>query len=97
MTNFTLNDGETREIDLGNSATVTITNTSPGGQAVNVSIDRKNTQNQWVSAIKGSAGFGNPFQLNSGQTKVINKVNDLESEHVRVGVAGNGGRISVTY
>ncbi|KQB60944.1 MULTISPECIES: hypothetical protein [Acidovorax] len=46
------------------------------------------------SAIEGSAGYGNPFTVAVGGTKVALKT-DLESEHVRVGARDAG--ITVTY
>jgi hypothetical protein len=81
----------TLEIDLGNSQAMSIT--ANGGKAT-VHIDYKLPSGAYSSAIKGSAGYGNPFQVNNGQSKLVKKT-DLESEHVRVGV--KKANISVTY
>jgi hypothetical protein len=81
----------TSEIDLGNSQAMSIT--ASGGNA-EVYVDYKPGSGAYSSAIKGSAGYGNPFQVNNGESKVVNKT-DLESENVRVGV--RNANISVTY
>jgi hypothetical protein len=80
-----------REIDLGNSPAMSIT--ASGGNA-RVYVDYRGSGGSYWSAIKGSAGYGSPFQVNNGQSKLIQK-KDLESEHVRVGV--ENANISVTY
>jgi hypothetical protein len=89
-TTITISAGSAKEIDLGNSNGMRIT--ANGGNA-SVHVDY-NKNGSYSSAIKGSAGYGNPFSVGNGQTKIVNKL-DLESEHVRVGV--NNANISVTY
>ncbi len=81
----------THEVDLGNSQGMSIT--ASGGNA-QVHVDYRLGSGIYSSAIKGSAGYGNPFPVNNGTTKVVNKT-DLESEHVRVGA--RNATISVTY
>jgi hypothetical protein len=90
MSTININAGSTKEIDLGNSNGMRIT--ANGGNA-SVHIDYK-LNGSYSSAVKGSAGYGNPFNVGNGQTKIVNKL-DLESEHVRVGA--NNANISVTY
>lgn len=93
MPNFTLTDGQTREIDLGNSATLTVTNQT--GTTADIYIDYK-TNGSYSSAIKGSAGYGDPFKVAGNGNKVVQKT-DLESEHVRVGVRGDGASVRFDY
>lgn len=81
-TRVLINDGNTTNIDLGNSSAMTIT--ANGGKA-EVYIDYQLPSGQYSSAIKGSAGYGNPFNVNNQQTKIVQK-SDLESEQIRVGV-----------
>lgn len=90
-TTVTIAMNSSLDIDLGNSAAMSIT--ASGGNA-KVYVDYKGSGGQYWSAIKGSAGYGSPFQVNHGQSKLIKKA-DLESEHVRVGV--ENADISVTY
>jgi hypothetical protein len=90
MPTITIAAGGTQEIDLGNTNSMTIT-ANGGNASVNVDYRRNGT---YSSAVKGSAGYGNPFNVTNGQTKTVNK-SDLESEHVRVGV--NNANITVTY
>ncbi len=89
----TINQDTTRNIDLGNSNSMSIT--APGAQAsVHVDYEHPAGSGNYSSAIKGSAGYGNPFTVAAGGTKVVLKT-DLESEHVRVGV--RDASITVTY
>jgi hypothetical protein len=90
-TTITINMDTTHEIDLGNSQAMSIT---ASGGAAQVHVDYRLSSGMYSSAIKGSAGYGNPFTVTNGATKVVNKT-DLESEHVRVGV--RNATISVTY
>jgi len=90
MGRINLKEGESSEIDLGNSRVLSIT--ASGGNA-KVYVDYKPGAT-YSSAIKGSAGYGSPFTVRDGETKVVNK-SDLESEHVRVGV--ENANISVIY
>lgn len=96
MPNYTVNDGQTQAVDLGNVNSMTITNTSPGTRSVQAYIDYQSQSGQWASAVKGSAGYSSPITLAQGANKVVLKT-DLESEHVRVGAQGDGGRVSVVY
>ena len=89
-TTKTIKKDNTLDIDLGNSANLTIA--ANNGDA-SVHIDYNKSGN-YSSAIKGSAGYGNPFTVRNGSTKVVSK-SDLESERVRVGVRNND--VSVTY
>jgi len=89
-TTITISADNTKEIDLGNSKGMSIT--ANGGDA-KVYIDYK-LNGSYSSAVKGSAGLGNPFTVRNGHTRVVTKT-DLESEHVRVGVEDSD--ISVTY
>ena len=94
MKEFTLTETDsTRDVDLGNSRTLTVTNLA--GASVKIYIDY-NLNGTYTSAIKGSAGYGNPFTLTLGNTKVVQK-SDLESENVRVGVDGVGAKIKFVY
>lgn len=94
MPDFTLNESNpTSEIDLGNSQTLTVTNVA--GAVVRIYIDYE-SNGIYTSAIKGNAGYGNPFVLRQGQSKAVPKT-DLESEHVRVGVEGLGAQINFNY
>ena len=90
MTTKTINQDTKADIDLGNSRAMTIT--AVGGNA-KVYVDYK-LNGSYSSAIKGSAGYGNPFTVKVGETKVVNK-SDLESENVRVGA--RNANIKVTY
>jgi hypothetical protein len=90
MPTITVNRGETSEIDLGKTNGMTIT--AIGGDA-SVYIDYQ-LSGAYLSAIKGRAGYGNPFTVKVGQSKSVSK-SDLESEHVRVGA--KKANISVTY
>ena len=89
MPTITIAADGSQEIDLGNSNSMTIT--TNGNATVNVDYRRNGT---YSSAVKGSAGYGNPFNVLNGQPKTVNK-SDLESEHVRVGV--NSANITVIY
>jgi hypothetical protein len=91
MPTIIINMDNTHEIDLGNSQAMSIT--ASGGNA-QVYVDYKLKSGMYSNAIKGSAGYGNPFTVSNGATKLVNKT-DLESEHVRVGV--ENANISVTY
>ncbi|MFI8615736.1 hypothetical protein ACIGHN_09550 [Acidovorax sp. NPDC077693] len=83
----------TREIDLGNSTGMRIA--APVAQAsVHVDYQHPAGSGNYSSAIKGSAGYGNPFTVLAGATKNVLK-SDLESEHVRVGA--RNANITVTY
>jgi hypothetical protein len=94
MKEFTLTETDsTRDVDLGNSRTLTVTNLA--GASVKIYIDY-NLNGVYSSAIKGSAGYANPFTLTLGTTKVVQK-SDLESENVRVGVEGVGAKIKFVY
>ncbi|OGA64020.1 MAG: hypothetical protein A2710_22150 [Burkholderiales bacterium RIFCSPHIGHO2_01_FULL_64_960] len=92
-TTVTIAQDTTREIDLGNSNGMSIA--APGAKA-SVHVDYQNPagSGNYSSAIKGSAGYGNPFTVPAGGTKAVLKA-DLESEHVRVGARDAG--ITVTY
>ena len=94
MTEFTLTDNTTRNIDLGNANVMAVTNLA--GNRVQVFIDYNPGNGIYASAIKGSAGYPDPFILRQGETKAVNRT-DLESEHVRVGVKGDGARIKFVY
>jgi hypothetical protein len=94
MTEFTLTESDPlREIDLANSRTLTVTNLA--GASVQIFIDY-NLNGTYTSAIKGSAGYRNPFTLVLQATKVVLK-SDLESERVRVGIEGTGAKIKFIY
>lgn len=93
MPNFTLSDEQTREIDLGNSATLTVTNLT--GTSAQIYIDYKHGSS-YTSAIKASAGYGDPFTLAGNGSKVVQRT-DLESEHVRVGVKGTNASVKFSY
>jgi hypothetical protein len=90
MPTVNINQDGTSEIDLGNSNGMTIT-ANGGNASVHVDYNRNGA---YSSAVKGSAGYNNPFTVGNGQTKTVNKA-DLQSEHVRVGV--RNANISVTY
>ena len=94
MIEFTLTDNTSRDIDLGNSSVLGVTNLF--GNNVEVFIDYNLGNGQFSSAIKGSAGYRNPFILQQGQAKAVSRT-DLESEHVRVGVKGDGARVKFVY
>ncbi|KRD21975.1 hypothetical protein ASE39_06155 [Acidovorax sp. Root267] len=92
-TTVTIAQDATREIDLGNSTGMSIA--APGAKAsVHVDYQKPAGSGNYSSAIKGSAGYGNPFNVSAGGTKAVPKT-DLESEHVRVGARDAG--ITVTY
>ncbi|CAN7148059.1 hypothetical protein [Acidovorax sp. Leaf78] len=83
---------DSKEIDLGNSTGMHIA--APGAQA-RVHVDYLPAGSKtYSSAIKASAGYGNPFNVSAGGTKDVLKT-DLESEHVRVGA--RNANITVTY
>ncbi|WP_411885018.1 hypothetical protein [Polaromonas sp. YR568] len=83
---------DTAQVDLGNSNGMNIA--APGAKA-SVHVDYQPAgSGAYSSAIKGSAGYGNPISVAAGGTKAVPKT-DLESEHVRVGARGAG--ITVTY
>jgi hypothetical protein len=91
MPRINVNQDTTSQIDLGNSNVMSITATN-GDASVHIDYDLGN--GAYSSAVKGSAGYGNPFTVRNGQTKTVSK-SDLESEHVRVGV--RNANISVNY
>jgi len=94
MKEFTLTETDgTRDVDLGNSRTLTVTNLA--GASVQIYIDY-NLNGIASSAIKGSAGYSSPFTLQLGDTKAVLK-SDLESENVRVGIEGVGAKIKFVY
>jgi hypothetical protein len=90
-TTINIAQDNTANIDLGHSASMSIT--ANGGNA-SVHVDYDPGSGVYSSAIKGSAGYGNPFTVTNGNSKVVQK-SDLESEHVRVGA--RNANISVTY
>ena len=93
MPEFTLTDTDsTRIIDLGNSRELGVLNLASG---VKVFIDY-DVNGTFTSAIKGSAGFANPFVLGPGDAKIVAK-SDLESEHVRVGIDGDGAKVRFSF
>jgi hypothetical protein len=81
----------TKVIDLGNSNGMSI---SAIGNDASVHVDYDAGRGVYSSAIKGSAGYGNPFLVSNGATKMVAK-SDLESEVVRVGAQLAG--ITVSY
>lgn len=90
MPEFFLTDNDPqRDIDLGKSAALTVTNFAHS--AVKVHIDLANGK----SAIKAGHGT-NPFTLQPGETKIVGK-DDLESEHVTVGIDGDGAKVLFRY
>ncbi|WP_299261522.1 hypothetical protein [uncultured Aquimarina sp.] len=91
MTITKIKKDKTAEIDLGNSPTMTIS--SDLGVA-EVYVDYEKKPGEFVSAIKGNAGYKSPFSLRNGEPKVVFK-KDLESEHLRVGAQNND--ITVSY
>jgi hypothetical protein len=96
MTEFTLTDSDAqRNIDLGLSRVISVTNLSLNSVKIHIDYDR-NGSGQFSSAIKGSAGYSNPFTLQPEETKVVAKT-DLESEHVRVAVDGDGFKVKFIY
>jgi hypothetical protein len=90
MPTITVTQDNTKDIDLGNSNGMTVSST---GNA-QVHVDYRLSTGGYSSAIKGSAGYGNPFGVSPGNPKTVRKA-DLESEHVRVGA--RNADISVTY
>ena len=93
MPNFTLTEDQTQEVDLGNSATLTVANQNANDAEIYIDYKKNGI---WTSAIKGSAGYSDPFKLTGNSTKVVQK-SDLESEHVRVGVKGDSTSVKFTY
>lgn len=81
----------TKNIDLGASAAMVI---SAIGGTAQVFVDYQLSSGAYSSAIKGSAGYGNPFSVAGGNPKTVSK-SDLESEHVRVGA--RNAAIQVVY
>ena len=96
MPQFDLADGTTNEIDLGNSKGFKASNI--GEAKAEVYVDRKSDVNTggYTSAVRGSAGYRSPIALNSRATKEVSKA-DLESEHIRVGVRGDGAKVQFEY
>lgn len=93
MATITIAQDSTSEIDLGNSTGMSIA--AVGAKAsVHVDYQKPAGSGYYSSAIKGSAGYGNPFTVAVGVPKAVPKT-DLESEHVRVGARDAG--ITVTY
>ncbi len=78
---------------MGNSATLTVTNLT--GTAADIYIDYQRNGG-YSSAIKGSAGYGDPFSLPGNSVKVVQK-SDLESENVRGGVKGDNASVRFNY
>lgn len=94
MTDFTLTDRDKeREINLGNSKTLTITNLAGG--SVEIYIDRE-SNGSYTSAIKGSAGYLNPITLHHRGKKEV-QISDLESRRVRVAIKGDGAKVEFKY
>lgn len=89
MPEITLIDEQTRIIDLGNSSKLTVINV--GLKAVEIYIDLPDGSD---SAIKGSTG--NPFTLQRGGSTEVEKT-DLETEHVRLGVKGDGAKVTFRF
>src|SRR5208282_680378 len=92
---FELKDGETKEgVDLGNSD-LNLVNT--GTADAKVFIDYK-ARGYWSSAIKGNAGYPNPFVLSKGGGRRTVTRTELESETLlRIGVWGNGAKVKGEY
>lgn len=94
MTEFTLTDSDpVREIDLGLSQALTVTNLALTAVAVHLELDLNGI---WSSAIRAGAGYTNPITLQSGATKVVAK-KFLESEHVRVKIDGDGAKVKFRF
>jgi hypothetical protein len=94
MTEFTLTDNDPeREIDLGLSQVLTVTNLALNEVKVHIDLDSNGI---WSSAIKANAGYSNPFTVQPAATKVVAK-KDLESEHVRVGIDGDGAKVKFRF
>jgi hypothetical protein len=95
MPNFELKDGQTKEgVDLGNSD-LDLVNT--GTADAKVYIDYK-VRGNWSSAIKGNAGYPNPFVLSNGGGRRTVTRTELESEtSLRIGVWGEGAKVKGTY
>lgn len=92
MPTINISDGQTRNIDLGNSRGMNIS--AQGGTAqVHIDYDPAG-RGIYTSAVKVTAGFGNPIFIQNGNFQIVPK-SALESEHVRVGV--HEANISVTY
>lgn len=92
MPSINISDGETADVDLENSQGMSIT--AKGGSA-EVYIDYKPPKRStYTSAIKASAGYGDPFYVDQNKTKSVSKT-DLLAEKVRVGV--KNANISVIY
>jgi hypothetical protein len=94
MPEFFLTDNNPqRAIDLGKSQVLTVTNFAH--TAVKVHIDYTLPNGQSSSAVR--AGYGaNPFTLQPAETNIVPKAN-LESEHVTVGVDGDGANVRFRY
>jgi hypothetical protein len=92
---FELKNGETTEgVDLGNSD-LDLVNT--GRADAKVYIDHK-VRGNWTSAIKGNAGYPNPFVLSKGGGRRTVVRTELESETgLRIGVWGNGAKVKGEY
>ena len=94
MPQFDLTDfNPSDNLNLGAGPALTVTNI--GATSVKVHIDYMLNGN-WSSAIKGSAGYHNPFTLDQAMTKIVAS-GDLESVQVRVGVDGDNFRVRVVY
>jgi hypothetical protein len=95
MPSFELKDGQTKEdVHLGNSD-LDLVNT--GTADVKVYIDYKVRWN-WSSAIKGDAGYPNPFVLSKGGGRRTVTRTDLQSETgLRIGVWGEGAKVNGEY
>jgi hypothetical protein len=95
MPKFELKDGETTEgVDLGNSD-LNLVNT--GTADAKVYIDYK-VRGNWSSAIKGNAGYPNPFVLTKGGGRRTVMRTGLESETgLRIGVWGEGAKVEGEY
>jgi hypothetical protein len=95
MPNFEMKDGQTKEgVDLGNSD-LDLVNT--GTADAKVYIDYK-VRGNWSSAIKGDAGYPNPFVLSKGGGRRTVTRTDLQSETgLRIGVWGEGGKVKGKY
>ncbi|MFS2036574.1 hypothetical protein ACEN8I_21315 [Polaromonas sp. CT11-55] len=93
MTTVTVDDDDSKTIDLGNSNSMSIT--AVGGKAtVHIDYEKPPGSGKYVSAIKGSSSLHNPFEVAVGTPQIVNKA-DLESEKVRVSVSD--ANIKVTY
>ncbi|WP_323120695.1 hypothetical protein [Burkholderia alba] len=76
--------------DFGVNSPVTIRNPGPNDADVHVDYNRGTAAAPvWSSALTGASGIPNPKRLRTGDSFVVRRA-DLESEHVRIGVHGNG-------